>query len=112
MAFARPIFQHKRDGMSIDPTRTGEQPGEASEDGYTWGALYLPNGTELRAKYYGTIQLAIVLNGHLSFSGKSYSTPLQLAKAMRCRATHNAWRVLEIKLPGATEFLPAHMIPT
>jgi hypothetical protein len=70
-----------------------------STTGVQWDSLFLPDGTQLRTKYYGSYQLAEVEDGALYWDGEEQPSVAQLANAMRGGTNNNAWKVLEIKRP-------------
>jgi len=67
--------------------------------GIQWQSLPLPEGTQLRTKYLSEYKTASVEGEKIMWEGKSYSSPSQLAAAMRGGTSNNAWKVLEIKRP-------------
>ncbi len=67
--------------------------------GIQWQSLPLPEGTQLRTKYLSEYKTASVEEEKIMWEGKSYSSPSQLAAAMRGGTSNNAWKVLEIKRP-------------
>lgn len=67
--------------------------------GVKWDNLFLPDGTQLRTKYYGNYQVADVEDGKIFWNGKEQASVAQLANAMRGDTNNNAWKVLEVKRP-------------
>lgn len=71
----------------------------ASKSGVQWDSLFLPDGTEVRTKYYRDYKTAIIANGTITWEGSVYESMSQLARAMRGDTSNNAWKVLEVKRP-------------
>lgn len=67
--------------------------------GVYWEALLLPDGTEVRTKYFGEYKLAKIDKAQITWEGKVYRSMSQLARKMRGNTSNNAWKVLEIKRP-------------
>lgn len=67
--------------------------------GIKWDNLFLPDGTQLRTKYYGNYQVADVERGRICWDGEEQASVAQLANAMRGNTNNNAWKVLEVKRP-------------
>ena len=67
--------------------------------GVKWDNLTLPNGTQLRTKYYGSYNVAEVENDKVVWDGEEYASVAQAANAMRGNTNNNAWRALEVKRP-------------
>lgn len=75
--------------------------------GIYWEALFLPEGTQIRTKYYGEFQVAEVAGGNIMWEGEIYPSMSQLARAMRGDTSNNAWKVLEIKRPSDAKWQSA-----
>ena len=79
------------------PTRQGVQ----------WDALFLPDGTQIRTKYYGKYPTAEIADGQIMWDGEQFPSMSQLARAMRGDTSNNAWVVLEIKRPTDAHWVRA-----
>jgi hypothetical protein len=78
--------------------------------GVFWDALFLPNGTQLRTKYFGEFKLAKIDDESIVWDGDVYPSFAQLANAMRGGTMNNAWRELQIKRPSDTTWIPAQSL--
>ncbi|ALV07723.1 hypothetical protein [Roseateles depolymerans] len=78
--------------------------------GVQWDALFLPDGTEVRTKYFGEWKVATVAGGRIVWEGETYSSMSQLARAMRGDTSNNAWKVLEVKRPNDTGWKSADFL--
>lgn len=76
----------------------------ARDNGYTWGQVFLPVGTELRTRYKGEWRTARLENGKFQYEGKVYDSPAQVCNAMRGNTSNNAWLTLEVKRPQDVNF--------
>ena len=75
--------------------------------GVYWEALFLPEGTQIRTKYFGEIKVAGIVGREILWEEKSYPSMSQLARAMRGDTSNNAWKVLEVKRPSDATWQPA-----
>lgn len=78
--------------------------------GVFWDALFLPNGTQLRTKYFGEFKLAKIEDESIIWEGDVYPSFAQLANAMRGGTMNNAWRELQIKRPNDRTWMPAQSL--
>jgi hypothetical protein len=67
--------------------------------GVHWGSVFLPDGTQLRTKHYGSHNVADIEEGAPWWDGVKYTSIAQMANAMRGGTNNNAWKVLEVKRP-------------
>ena len=81
--------------------RTSEdfEAARAKKQGLYWESLFIPDGSQIRTKYYGNYQVAEVQAGTVVWEGEAYPSLSRLASAMRGDTSNNAWKVLEIKRP-------------
>ena len=77
--------------------------------GFHWELVFLPNGTQIRMQYKGRHQFAEIAHQRLMHDGSEYS-PSQFASKVAANTSRNAWRDLEIRLPGETEYQMAEML--
>jgi hypothetical protein len=86
--------------------RTAEDFGtpRSMKQGVQWESLFIPEGTQIRTKYYGSYQLAEVAEGKVVWDGETYPSMSRLASAMRGDTSNNAWKVLEIKRPNDSDW--------
>jgi hypothetical protein len=73
----------------------------ATQQGYQWQQVFLPDGTELRTTYLGQTAYAQVDGDAIINSGGSLS-PSQLANLHG--GSRNAWRVIWLRFPGSPEW--------
>ena len=78
--------------------------------GIYWEAVFLPNGTELRTKYFGEYKIAKIENDRILWNGNEYPSFAKLANSMRGCTMNNAWKELQIKRPSDQKWLPAQSI--
>ena len=71
---------------------------------------FLPDGTEVRTKYFREVKVATVLDGELVWEGKAFDSMSQLARAMRGDTSNNAWKVLEVKRRGDANWKLADLL--
>lgn len=64
--------------------------------GYSWGSVFLPNGTKIRMDYKGTTHHAEVKFQNIYYKDEVYS-PSELASKIAAGTSRNAWRDLMIK---------------
>ena len=68
--------------------------------------VQLPNGTQVRARPYGTIKVAEVKRQQLWFEGVALS-PSRFASKAWNNTSRSAWRDLEVKRPEDADWIPA-----
>lgn len=78
--------------------------------GVNWESLFLPEGTEIRTKYFGEYQVARIEGSEITWEGVTYPSMSQLARAMRGDTSNNAWKVLEVKRPNDGKWQPADFL--
>lgn len=91
----------------LDRTAEDFAAREPRTQGIYWEAVFLPDGTEIRTKYYGEFKVAVIVGGEIIWEERRYPSMSQLARAMRGDTSNNAWTVLEIKRPFDTKWQPA-----
>lgn len=79
-------------------------------NGIHWGSLFLPEGTEVRTKYFNEYKVAIIKGMEIDYEGEIYPSMSQLARAMRGDTSINAWGVMEIKRPSDTQWQSANFL--
>lgn len=84
----------------VDRTADDVDARPRSKSGVRWDAVFLPDGTEVRTKYFGEFKVATIEDSEVLWEGKAYESMSQLARAMRGDTSNNAWKVLEVKRPG------------
>lgn len=83
----------------VDRTAADFEARPRSKSGFQWDAVFLPDGTEVRTKYFGDMKVAAIADGEIQWEGKAFQSMSQLARAMRGDTSNNAWKVLEVKRP-------------
>jgi hypothetical protein len=83
----------------LDRTAVDAAPGRHSKPGVQWDNVFLPDGTEIRTKYFHQFKIATIEGSAIVWEGKEYSSMSRLARAMRNDTSNNAWQVLYIKRP-------------
>jgi hypothetical protein len=78
--------------------------------GLFWGSLFLPNGTQIRTKYFGEYKQAEIVDQSIMWEGSAHKSFAQLANAMRGGTMNSAWRELEIKRPNDKNWLSAQSV--
>lgn len=81
-----------------------QQP-KANSLGYIWKELFLPQGTEIRMTYKGTIYRANVAGDEFFYEGRSISPAVMVNTVSG--TSRNAWRDLWIKRPADREWISA-----
>lgn len=81
-----------------------------SKSGVQWDALFLPDGSEVRTKYFREVKVATILGGEIRWDGKTFDSLSQLARAMRGDTSNNAWKVLDVKRPSDTSWKLADLL--
>lgn len=84
----------------INQTANDLDPVPRGRAGVQWESLFLPEGTELRTKYFDELKVAVIRGNQISWDGRAYPSMSQLARAMRGDTSNNAWKVLEVKRPS------------
>jgi hypothetical protein len=84
----------------LDRTAEDFDGSSSARGGIRWESLFLPDGTQIRTKYFGKFQIAKVEKESILWEGKRHASLSQLARAMRGDTSNNAWKVLEIKRPN------------
>ncbi|EGR3946584.1 hypothetical protein QMT39_002117 [Vibrio cholerae] len=88
----------------LDRTADFFEPLTRQNEGIHWGNLFLPNGTQIRTRYYGEYLVADITNNAIVWNGDHYSSIAQVTNSMRGDTSNNAWKVLEIKRPQDTKW--------
>lgn len=78
--------------------------------GLFWESLFLPNGTQIRTKYFGEFKQAEIVDQRIVWENSTYKSFAQLANAMRGGTMNSAWRELEVKRPNDKIWLSAQSI--
>jgi hypothetical protein len=81
------------------------QPASASEAGYQWKQLFLPEGTRLRASFGGHSYFAQVQGDAIKY-GEDAISPSRFAN-LQGSGNRNAWKAIWLRLPGSDEWLLA-----
>jgi predicted CopG family antitoxin len=68
--------------------------------------IYIPNGTEFRAKYKGKMYAGVVQQDVLVVNGNSYPTPSAAAHSIT-NTPHNGWIFWQCRLPGQNKWRTA-----
>jgi hypothetical protein len=84
-----------------------QQP-KASSRGFIWKELFLPQGTEIRMTYKGTIYRANVVGDDFVYDGKPTSPGAMVNTVSG--TSRNAWRDLWIKRPNDREWISAESL--
>lgn len=79
-------------------------------EGVHWESLFLPNGTEVRTKYFGEYKTALVDGENIVWEGKTYPSFARLTNAMRGGTMNNAWKELHVKRPADKMWMSAQSI--
>lgn len=79
-------------------------------NGVHWETLFLPEGTEVRTKYFNEYKVAAIQGKVIVWEGETYPSMSQLARAMRGDTSNNAWKVLEVKRPSDTKWQSADFL--
>lgn len=78
--------------------------------GITWEKLFLPDKARLRTKHHGAYKYLDVRGDELVHEGTVYSSVSRATNVMRGNTQNNAWRVLEILMPGAEKWVSAEAL--
>lgn len=84
----------------INRTADDLDPVPRGRAGVQWESLFLPDGTELRTKYFDQLKVAVIRDSQICWDGETYPSMSQLARAMRGDTSNNAWKVLDVKRPS------------
>lgn len=68
-------------------------------DGWTFGGVYLPNGTKLFMTYHGIEYWAKIYDGRIKYEGQSFKS-LSAAAGAATGQTLNGWHYWYARLPG------------
>ena len=82
-----------------------QQPAAASEAGYQWKQVFLPEGTRLRASFGRQSYFATVVGMEIKYDGHAVS-PSCFAN-LHGSGNRNAWKAVWLRLPGSDEWLLA-----
>lgn len=77
-------------------------------EGFSSGDKYFPEGTVFIAWYKNKALSALVKNGAIECEGKQYSSLSGAAAHYTGRPTTNGWDFWSVRVPGKSEFVPAH----
>jgi hypothetical protein len=77
----------------------------ATQSGWTWKGVHLPDGTELRAEYKGKEYVAKVSGGHWQQDGETYGSPSAAAFAIT-QSGINGWWFWSVKRPSDPGWMP------
>ena len=78
--------------------------------GVMWEALFLPEKTRLRTKHLGEYKYAEVKGNSVQFGGEQHLSVAQATNRMRGGTQNNAWRVVEVLLPGNDSWVRAEQL--
>ncbi len=78
--------------------------------GMYWEAVFLPEGTQIRTKYFDEFKVASIQDQNIFWNEQVYTSFAQLSNAMRGNKMTNAWRELQIKRPNDPTWLPAQSL--
>ncbi|RFP19046.1 MULTISPECIES: hypothetical protein [unclassified Duganella] len=82
-----------------------QQPAAASEAGYQWKEVFLPEGTRLRASFDHQQYFATVKGAEIKY-GEHVVSPSCFAN-LYGSGNRNAWKAIWLRLPGSDEWLQA-----
>ncbi len=94
----------------LDRTSENFEAAPRSSNGVHWESLFLPEGTEIRTKYFNEYKIAYIQNNEIVWEGEIYPSMSQLAKSMRGGTSNNAWKVLEVKRPSDVKWQSADFL--
>lgn len=94
----------------LDRTAEEFETAPRGSNGVYWESLFLPEGTEIRTKYFNEYKVAAILGKEIVWNGETYPSMSQLARAMRGDTSNNAWKVLEIMRPSDGKWQPADFL--
>jgi len=90
--------------------RTADDFEAMPHKGVYWESLFLPEGTEIRTKYFHEYKTASIHDERIVWEGNNYPSFSKLANAMRGGTSNNAWNVLEIKRPSDSKWQLANVM--
>ena len=93
--------------MKPAPAAT-QEPDAASESGYQWKHVFLPQGTRLRASFGRLSWFAVVEGEEIMHDGHAIS-PSRFAN-LQGSGNRNAWKAVWLRLPGSDEWLLANVV--
>jgi hypothetical protein len=94
----------------LDRTAEDFEAVPRGSNGVHWESLFLPEGTEIRTKYFNEYKVAGIHGKEIVWDGETYPSMSQLARAMRGDTSNNAWKVLEIMRPSDAKWQPADFL--
>lgn len=94
----------------LDRTADDFEAAPRGSSGVHWESLFLPEGTEVRTKYFNEYKVASIQGKEIVWEGEAYPSMSQLARAMRGNTSNNAWKVLEVKRPSDAKWQPADFL--
>ena len=87
------------------PTAALQQPATPSDTGYQWKAVFLPQGTRLRACFDGQPWFAMVEGAEIIYDGEAIS-PSRFTNRWGS-GNRNAWKTVWLRFPGSDAWLLA-----
>lgn len=84
----------------LDRTAQDFESASPKDQGIHWESVFLPEGTQIRTKYFGDYRVAEIVAAQIMWNGNSFPSMSRLARSMRGNTSNNAWKVLEIKRPS------------
>lgn len=75
--------------------------------GIAWEKLFLPEGTQLRTKYYREYKYAEVKKDKIVYEDKNFPSVSSAVNVMRGGTQNNAWNVVEIQRPVDSSWISA-----
>lgn len=90
--------------------RTADSISKATKNrgaGIFWEALFLPDKTRLRTKHRGQYKYAEIKGDNVIYDGLQFPSVAQATNKMRANTQNNAWKVLEVLLPDASQWTHA-----
>ena len=94
----------------LDRTAEDFEAVPRGSNGVHWESLFLPEGTEIRTKYFNEYKIANIEGKEIVWDGEIYPSMSQLARAMRGDTSNNAWKVLEVKRPSDAQWQSADFL--
>jgi len=68
--------------------------------GVYWDKVFLPNGTQIRTKYFNETLVGEIENERIVWRNEEYGSISQMVNTMRGNTSNNAWKVSEVRRPG------------
>lgn len=99
------ICEAIRNYMKKPAPAVSQQPATASEAGYQWKEVFLPEGTTLRAGFGRQPYFATVVGAEIKY-GEHAISPSCFAN-LQGSGNRNAWKAIWLRLPGSEEWLLA-----